>query len=97
MEYDKKQLTSLLDEAFKTTDKALEDFDPDFRTEEVGTVVSVGEGIARVEGLRSVRSDELLKFSGNQMGVAFNLDPDEIGVILLDQSLDIEAGSEVRR
>lgn len=91
------ELTSLLEEAFTTTDRVLRDFEPALRTEEVGTVMSVGEGIARVSGLHSVRSDDLLKFSGNQLGMAFNLDPEDIGVVLLDSSFEIKAGSEVRR
>jgi F-type H+-transporting ATPase subunit alpha len=64
---------------------------------EVGTVVSVGEGIARVRGLPSVQSEELLAFRGGVRGMAFNLDPSEVGVILLDESTRVEAGEEVHR
>ncbi len=97
MENDSRQIKSLLKEAFTTTDRVLQDYEPALRTEEIGTVISVGEGIARVKGLHSVRSDDLLKFSGNQLGVAFNLEPEDIGVILLDSSFEIKSGSEVRR
>jgi F-type H+-transporting ATPase subunit alpha len=64
--------------------------------EEVGTVLSVGRGIAGVRGLPGVKADELLRFSGNKMGFALNLDPDRIGVVLLDENEAIAAGAEVR-
>lgn len=64
---------------------------------EVGSVLEVGQGIARVDGLAGVQSEELVQFAGGRIGVAFNLDPDEVGVILFDDGAGIEAGSEVRR
>jgi len=64
---------------------------------ETGTVVSVGEGIAIVKGLPNVRSEELIYFPNNVIGMAYNLDPDSIGVILLDDSQKIQAGDEVLR
>ncbi len=65
--------------------------------EEHGIVSYIGQGIARVKGLPHVGSEELVRFEGDAMGMAFNLDPDEIGVILLDESTTIESGSQVRR
>jgi len=62
---------------------------------EVGYVVSVGSGIARVEGLPSVKSQELLVFHGGVRGIAFNIDPQEIGVIVLGEYANIAAGSKV--
>ncbi len=64
---------------------------------EVGTLRSMGQGIASVSGLPGVGLMELLRFPGDRLGLAFNLDPDEIGVILLDRSTSLRAGSEVRR
>lgn len=65
--------------------------------EEVGRIVSVGQGIAHVVGLPGVQSNELLHLSDNLYGLAFNLDPNEIGVILLDHPEGLKAGDEVRR
>lgn len=64
---------------------------------EVGRVKSVSEGIARVTGLPKVGSEELIRFENDLMGLAFNLDPDEIGVILLDPGRDLNAGDRARR
>ena len=57
----------------------------------------VGRGVARVRGLPNVQSEELVRFQGDLLGMTFNLDPDDIGVILLDDAAGIESGSEVRR
>jgi len=65
--------------------------------EEVGEVTHVGQGIARVHGLPSVRSEELVRFAGGLMGLAFSLEDDDVGVILLGESDDLGAGAEARR
>src|SRR5690606_19965405 len=65
--------------------------------EEVGTVRSVSHGTARISGLPGLGSEELVEFAGGVTGFAFNLDPDEVGVILLGEGRDIAAGDEVRR
>ncbi len=65
--------------------------------EEVGTVVTSGDGIARVEGLPSAMANELLVFSNGVRGIALNLDVREIGVVVLGDSEGIEEGSIVRR
>jgi F-type H+/Na+-transporting ATPase subunit alpha len=67
------------------------------KLQEVGEVSYVGHGIARVRGLPGVQSEEILRFPGDLVGMAFNLDPDEIGVILLGDSSRLSAGQEVRR
>ena len=64
--------------------------------QEVGIVQSLGHGVARVGGLPSAASEELLLFQGDRYGLVFNLDPAEIGVVLLDEAHDLAAGSEVR-
>ena len=64
---------------------------------EVGTVVAVSQGVARVEGLPEVQSEELVRFAGNRLGMVFNLDAEDVGVVLLDETEGIEAGGEVRR
>lgn len=64
---------------------------------ETGFVSEVERGIAKVTGLPNVQHDELLKFAGNRRGLAFNLDPDAVGCILLDESEAIQAGTRVER
>src|SRR5690242_21533810 len=65
--------------------------------EEVGTVVTSGDGIARVEGLPSVMANELLEFEDGTLGIALNLDVREIGVVILGDFAGIEEGQQVRR
>jgi len=64
---------------------------------EIGRLKYVERGIAKVTGLPGVKAMELLRFTGGLVGLAFNLDPDEVGVVLLSNSSDLKAGSEVRR
>jgi F-type H+-transporting ATPase subunit alpha len=65
--------------------------------EEVGTVLQVGDGIARVYGLRSVGSGELVEFENGVRAIALNLEEDNVGVVLMGETGDIEEGSIVRR
>jgi F-type H+-transporting ATPase subunit alpha len=65
--------------------------------EEVGTVIDTGDGIAHVEGLPSVMTQELLEFAGGVLGVALNLDEHSIGAVILGESDKIEQGQQVRR
>jgi len=94
---DSKELKTFLDETFSTMEKILEEQNPELRQYEVGTVQFVGRDIARVGGLPHIRAEELVRFSGNYMGLVFNVDPKEIGVILLDPSEHLQVGSEVHR
>jgi F-type H+/Na+-transporting ATPase subunit alpha len=64
---------------------------------ETGRVGYIGQGIARVSGLPGIQLDELIRFQGGVLGTAFNLDEDEVGVVLLGKDAGIQAGSEVRR
>jgi F-type H+/Na+-transporting ATPase subunit alpha len=64
---------------------------------EYGLVTYVGRGVARVRGLPKVKSEELVRFHKGALGVTFNLDPEDVGIILLDDASGIESGSEVRR
>ncbi len=92
-----KELKTFLDDTFSTMEKVLDEQNPDLREYEVGTVQFVGRDIARVSGLPNVRAEELVRFSGNYMGLVFNIDTSEIGVILLDPSENLQVGSEVLR
>jgi F-type H+-transporting ATPase subunit alpha len=97
MDNGREELKELLDDTFLVFDSILKEGKPPLKVREVGTVSYVGGGIARVEGLFHVRSEELVRFTGDVMGMVFNLDPEEVGVIMLGESDDIKAGSTVQR
>ncbi|MFP3868370.1 MAG: alternate F1F0 ATPase, F1 subunit alpha [Desulfobacteraceae bacterium] len=90
-------LQEALEDLIATLGQELSEFQPELRAQEVGTVTYVGQGIARVKGLPRVKSEELLQFPGNRLGMAFNLEPGEVGVVLFDDSDDLTAGAEVHR
>ncbi|BBZ03370.1 ATP synthase subunit alpha [Mycolicibacterium chitae] len=72
-------------------------FSADTGREEVGTVIDAGDGIAHVEGLPSVMTQELLEFPGGVLGVALNLDEHSVGVVILGDFEKIEQGQQVKR
>ena len=72
-------------------------YDAKTKREEVGVVVDTGDGIARVEGLHSAMTNELLEFEGGLLGIALNLDVREIGCVILGDAQGIEEGQQVRR
>jgi F-type H+-transporting ATPase subunit alpha len=72
-------------------------FTSDTAREEVGTVVDTGDGIAHVEGLPSVMTQELVEFPGGVLGVALNLDEHSIGVVILGDYETIQEGQQVKR
>ncbi|MBN1439644.1 MAG: F0F1 ATP synthase subunit alpha [Anaerolineales bacterium] len=71
-------------------------FQPDLTAHEVGIVSEAGDGIARVRGLSHVRSQELVQFAEGTLGIAFNLEAERIGVIIMGDYSQIEEGMEVR-
>jgi F-type H+-transporting ATPase subunit alpha len=77
--------------------KNVESFTPSVEREEVGRVVEAGDGIARVKGLPGAMANELLEFPGGVLGLAFNLDEDEIGCVVLGESSQIEEGDLVKQ
>jgi F-type H+/Na+-transporting ATPase subunit alpha len=78
--------------------KYVADYKPDAASkEEVGTVASAGDGIARVSGLPSAMANELLEFEDGTRGLALNLEEREIGVVILGDFDKIEEGQSVRR
>lgn len=86
-----------MEETFRILDRTLETYRPVLEAREVGTVTYVGPGTVRVRGLRGVKADELIRFSGDRVGMAFNVSREEVGVVLLDESEGLEAGGEVER
>lgn len=71
--------------------------EPDLKAQEVGTVTRVSTGIALVSGLPNVGFDELLYFGNDLYGIAFNLDEDEIGVVMLNDAWRLNVGDDVKR
>ncbi|MDF7663319.1 F0F1 ATP synthase subunit alpha [Bifidobacterium sp. ESL0763] len=82
----------------KALDDFVESYQPsDTPTQEVGYVATAGDGIAHVTGLPGCMANELLTFEDGTLGLAFNLDPREIGVVILGDFAGVEEGQEVRR
>jgi F-type H+-transporting ATPase subunit alpha len=90
-------LQSVFDRAFAGISQVRGAFTPQLTPHEVGTITNVSTGIARVSGLPGVGFEELLEFPGGVFGIAFNVDEDEIGVVLLGEYQDLHAGDEVER
>jgi len=90
-------LQGVFDSAFDNIGRARTAFTPQLTLREVGYVTNVSTGIATVSGLPGVGSEELLQFPGGLLGIAFNIDEDEIGVILLGEYQSLHAGDEVER
>ena len=78
-------------------ERELQGYQADVDLAEVGTVVSVGDGIARIHGLQKCMAGEMLAFPGDVYGLALNLEEDEIGAVLMGETRAVEEGNEVRR
>jgi F-type H+-transporting ATPase subunit alpha len=87
----------VFDRAFSEIDQTRQAFAPRLTPREVGAIISVSTGVARVSGLGGIGFEELLEFPGDVFGIAFNVDEDEIGVVLLGDYARLGAGDEVRR
>jgi F-type H+/Na+-transporting ATPase subunit alpha len=85
------------DEITKIIQQQIEGYDQDVDIREVGTVLSVGDGIARVYGLDRVMSNELLEFPRGLFGLALNLEEEDVGVVLLGESHRVREGDVVKR
>jgi F-type H+-transporting ATPase subunit alpha len=90
-------LDAALDRAFAGLREAREGFALQLAPREVGTITSVATGIVKVSGLPGVGFEELVRFPGDRLGIAFNLDEVEVGVVLLGDYQDLHAGDEVER
>ena len=75
----------------------LSGFDAEANLEEVGTVLQIGDGIARVYGLGNVRAGELVEFENGVQGIALNLEEDNVGAVLMGETGGLQEGSKVRR
>jgi F-type H+/Na+-transporting ATPase subunit alpha len=85
------------DEISQILKQQLQGFEKDIDVYETGTVLYVGDGIARVHGLGNVRLSELVEFSGGIMGMALNLEEDNVGCVLFGDDVHIKEGDDVKR
>ena len=91
------ELTISADDIQGAIEEYVSSFTSDTTKEEVGTVIDTGDGIAHVEGLPSVMTQELLEFSGGVLGVALNLDEHSVGAVILGDSEKLAQGQQVKR
>src|SRR6201993_1615151 len=85
------------DEITQLIRQQIENYESKIAVDEVGTVVTLGDGIARVHGLDKVMAGELLSFPHEVAGIAMNLEEDQVGVVLLGDYTEIKEGDIVKR
>ncbi len=90
------EVSNLVDEVVAALQEQVAAFEPKVEVADVGTVLEVGDGVARVSGLAGVMANELVEFPTGVLGIAFNLEVDNVGVIILGEYTDIEEGDTVR-
>jgi F-type H+/Na+-transporting ATPase subunit alpha len=84
------EITSILRQEIENYEQAID-------VQEVGAVISVGDGIARIYGLEKVMAGELIEFPHDVAGIAMNLEEDQVGAVLLGDYTEIKEGDQVRR
>src|SRR5512136_1943940 len=89
------QAPDMVQEIAAALQKQLEAFAPKLEAVDIGTVLEVGDGIARVSGLAGVHANEMVQFENGTLGIAFNLDKDNVGVIIMGEYTQIEEGQTV--
>src|SRR5438270_1428284 len=85
------------DEISRVLREEIENYEGAIDVSETGSVISVGDGIARIYGLEKVMAGELIEFPHNVAGIAMNLEEDQVGSVLLGDYTQINEGDEVRR
>ena len=85
------------DEISRVLQSEIENFEAVANVAETGSVISVGDGIARVYGLQNVMAGELIDFGHDTVGIALNLEEDQVGAVLLGDYSGIQEGDEVKR
>src|SRR5579864_8745884 len=85
------------DEITQLIRQQIENYETRIAVDEVGTVITLGDGIARVYGLEKVMAGEMLAFPHDVAGIAMNLEEDQLGVVLMGEYTEIEEGDEVKR
>jgi F-type H+-transporting ATPase subunit alpha len=84
------------DEISSIIRQQIEQYDRDVKASNVGTVLQVGDGIARIYGLEKAMASELLEFEDGSVGIALNLEEDDVGAVLMSSGVGIEEGSSVK-
>ncbi|RQW90095.1 MAG: alternate F1F0 ATPase, F1 subunit alpha [Geobacter sp.] len=87
----------VITDSSRVFDEVLQEYHSEVRLIDAGSLIYLNGGIARLTGLPNVQSNELVRFPGAVFGIAFNLDPDEVGVIMLGDSGSLQVGCSVRR
>jgi F-type H+/Na+-transporting ATPase subunit alpha len=85
------------DEITKLIREQIENYESKIAVDEVGTIISLGDGIARIHGLDKVMAGELISFPHNVSGIAMNLEEDQVGAVLLGEYTEVREGDEVKR
>ena len=85
------------DEIARVLREEIENYDQAVSISETGSVISVGDGIARIHGLENVMAGEMIEFPHDVAGIAMNLEEDQVGAVLMGEYTDISEGDEVRR
>ncbi len=97
MKRDASGLQEVLADAFTAIDQNVAVYRPELKIEEIGMVSFVGKGVVRIKGLPNAKSEELIRFPGDNYGIVFNLDPEEVAVIMLSRNESIKAKQIARR
>lgn len=89
-------MSDLIKQITNDLQKQIEGFNPEFNISDAGVVLEAGDGIARVQGLANIKAQELVQFANGVIGVAFNLEKDNVGVIVMGAYAGITEGMSVR-
>ena len=89
-------MTDLINQITRDLQEQIDAFKPEVSVSDIGTVTEAGDGIARVQGLANIKSQELVQFSNGVIGIAFNLEQSSVGVIIMGEYSDIAEGMTVR-
>ena len=85
------------DEISRVLREEIDNYEKVVNVSETGSVISVGDGIARIYGLENVMAGELIEFAGGVSGIALNLEEDQVGAVMLGDYTNIKEGNEVKR
>jgi F-type H+-transporting ATPase subunit alpha len=89
-------MTDLITQITDDLHRQIQEFEPQIGVRDIGSVIDAGDGIARLSGLANIRSQELVQFASGVMGIAFNLEKDKVGVIVMGDYADITEGMTAR-
>ena len=88
-------MSDLIKDISESLQKQIEDFQPELELRDIGNVIEAGDGIARATGLADVQAQELLQFENGVMGIAFNLEAENVGIIIMGEFSEIQEGMAV--